>query len=109
VVRGEATAWTDPWGGSKAVREKIGNEHFGLIARTSLDIRDGGPHRLSVTSDDGVRVMVDGKTVLENWTWHGPTRDTAEVELAVGEHDFVLEYFQIDGASALTIDLQREG
>ncbi len=106
-VSGEATTWTDPWGGSKPVREKVGSDHFGLIARTSLEIKDGGPHRLSVTSDDGVRVMIDGETVLENWTWHGPTRDSADVDLSVGKHDIVLEYFQIDGASALAVELER--
>jgi hypothetical protein len=107
LVHGEATTWTDPWGSSKAVREKVGDDHFGLIARTSVEIQDGGRHNLAVTSDDGVRVMVDGKTVLENWTWHGPTRDRAERDLSVGKHDFVLEYFQIDGASALNLDLER--
>jgi predicted ATPase len=38
-----------------------------------------GTWRLRTVSDDGVRVRVDGKEVLKNWTWHGPTEDAADV------------------------------
>lgn len=107
LVTGTVRAWTDPWGSSKETRTKVGTAHFGLIARTTLTLAEGGAHRLAVTSDDGVRVQVDGQVVLENWTWHGPTRDTAEIQLARGEHTFELEYFQIDGASALALELER--
>jgi hypothetical protein len=107
IARGEVGAWSDPWGGSKSMREEIGRNHFGLIARTSIEIAAGGPHRLTTTSDDGVRVMVDGRTVLENWTWHGPTRDTALIDLDAGTHALELEYFQIDGAAALSVELEK--
>jgi hypothetical protein len=58
-----------------------------------------------VLSDDGVRVSLDGEVVLENWTWHPPTRDEVVLEIAPGTHVLELEYFQIDGAAALAIDL----
>jgi hypothetical protein len=103
--RGAVGVWLNPWGGDEARRRKVGNDHFGLIAKASVEIVQAGRYRLTVVSDDGVRVLVDGKAALENWTWHAPTRDTAEVELARGKHELVLEYFQIDGATALTIEL----
>jgi hypothetical protein len=101
------TAWTDPWGASKSAREATGTKNFGLVARSTVEIKDAGSYTLRVTSDDGVRVVIDGNVALENWTWHGPTRDEAVVELASGRHEFVLEYFQIDGASALAVELVR--
>ena len=45
--------------------------------------------------------------------WHerksapAPTRDEAEVDLDEGAHTIEVEYFQIDGAAALAIDLER--
>jgi hypothetical protein len=98
--------WVNPWS-SDAIKRQVGNDRFGLLASTDLAIRDAGRHRLRVVSDDGVRVKVDGKTVLENWTWHAPTRDEAELELTSGRHRIEVEYFQIDGAAALSIELER--
>jgi hypothetical protein len=109
VATAYVAQWTDPWGASKEVRDLVGRAHFGLVATTTLDVEEGGKHRLTVTSDDGVRVLVDGEVVLENWTWHGPTRDIADIELAAGAHEVELEYFQIDGAVALSLELQKAG
>jgi hypothetical protein len=99
----------DPFGGDDAVRQRVSGGSFGLIARTRIVIDRPGTHSLSVLSDDGARVVVDGKTVIEDWTWHAAKTDTAELSLAKGEHEPVLEYFQGEGASALSIELQRIG
>jgi hypothetical protein len=107
IAAGKVSAWVNPWGGDKARAKAVGAAHFGLEAKTTIELAQAGRYRLATVSDDGVRVIVDGKTALENWTWHGPTRDAAEIELTAGAHTLTLEYFQIDGAYALTIDLER--
>jgi hypothetical protein len=89
------------------VRKSVGNDRFGLVAETRVAISKPGKHRLAVTSDDGVRVRVDGKVAFEDWTWHAPKRGEAEIDLAEGEHRIELEYFQIDGAVALSIELTK--
>lgn len=96
--------WINPWG-SDEVRAAVGETHFGLRASTTLDLKKAGGYRLSVTSDDGVRVTVDGLDVLEDWTWHAPRRGEVRLDLAAGRHLIELEYFQIDGAQALGIEL----
>ena len=65
-----------------------------------------GRYELRTVSDDGVRVFVGGKKVLENWTWHGPTENKATVELEAGEHSIVVEHFEIDGWAVLQLDLR---
>jgi len=97
---------SDPWGAEAATKQSVGAARFGLIARTRVEVA-AGSYRLSVLSDDGVRVSIDGRVVLENWTHHAPTQDEARVELAAGAHELVVEYFQIDGASALLVELLR--
>jgi len=52
---------------------------------------------------------VDGEVVLEDWTWHAPRREEVALELAAGEHEVLVEYFQIDGALALLVALERDG
>lgn len=105
LAEGEVANFVQPWMDDD-VRTAVGNDHFGLVATSTLRVDDAGTYRLIVVSDDGVRVKIDGTTVLENWTWHAPTRDTADVVLRAGEHEIELEYFQIDGASALSIELE---
>jgi hypothetical protein len=106
MLRKEVGNWTTPFA-TDEVRAAVGGERFGIVATASFQVAEAGQHRLTVISDDGVRVTLDGKVVLENWTWHPPTRDETLVELDAGAHRVELEYFQIDGASALVVDLER--
>jgi hypothetical protein len=108
IARGSVAIWTGPYGGDPKIEKAVGGDHFGLVAKTRLAIREGGKHRLRVVSDDGVRVKVDGVASFEDWTWHAPKRGEAEIELTAGEHLFEIEYFQIDGAMALGVELSKE-
>jgi hypothetical protein len=64
---------------------------------------------LATLSDDGVRVSVDDKPVIENWTWHGPTRDLGTLELAADKTvEIVVEHFQIDGYAVLEFSLSPQ-
>jgi hypothetical protein len=108
VVRSKVAVWMNPWGGDEGTRKAVGNDRFGLLAKTNVTLAEGGKHRLAVTSDDGVRVKVDGKVAFEDWTWHAPKRGEVGIELSQGAHEVEVEYFQIDGAVALSIDLERE-
>ncbi|HTJ36341.1 MAG TPA: PA14 domain-containing protein [Dactylosporangium sp.] len=53
-----------------------------------------GTYRLTATADDGVRVLVDGRTVLNGWVDQGPTTYTTDVPLAAGQHTVVVEYYE---------------
>lgn len=107
LLRARVGAWTQPWGGSERAREDVGTERFGLIATGEVYVTRAGKYELGTLSDDGLRVSVDGKVVYESWTWHPALRETTELELTVGRHELELEYFQIDGAAELTLELDR--
>jgi len=92
-----------PWS-DEDVRAAVGSDHFGLVATTTVEVAPGA-YDLVVTSDDGVRVSLDGEQVLADWTWHASKRDEVRLELEGGAHAVTVEYFQIDGAAALLIEL----
>ncbi len=81
-----------------------------MKARTRLPLSKG-TWELSTLSDDGVRVTVDGKPVIENWSWHGPTRDKGELTLTKDKTvEIVVEHFQIDGYAVLEFGIApKEG
>lgn len=106
LAMAEIGVWISPFGGREDLRRAVGAERIGMIARASVELAPG-TYRARTTSDDGVRLRIDSEVAIENWTWHAATQDEALITLAGGQHQFVLEWFQIDGASALTLDLER--
>ena len=69
----------------RAPSEKVPPDRFATVATTSVKIPAGRWHVRAI-SDDGIRVLIDHRNVLENWTWHAPTTDEAVIELDGGEH-----------------------
>jgi parallel beta-helix repeat protein len=97
-------------GAPQAVKEaQIGRDAFGTLASTKL-VLPKGRWRLATTSDDGVRVKLDGRVVIENWTWHGPTGDAVEVEFEQdGVHELEVEHFELDGWATLEFEVEPAG
>jgi hypothetical protein len=90
----------------KITAAKFGQRYFGMIARTRLPLGKG-TWEFSTLSDDGVRVSVDGKTIIENWTWHGPAQDTEKLVLQADQTvEIVVEHFQIDGYAVLDFSIR---
>ncbi|CAG1005226.1 hypothetical protein PHYC_03210 [Phycisphaerales bacterium] len=84
-----------------------GGDHFGTIARATLPLPKGR-WRLSTLSDDGVRVTVNGKPVIENWTWHAPTGDQGVFDQpSDADVSIVVEHFEIDGYAVLELVIER--
>jgi parallel beta-helix repeat protein len=84
-----------------------GRDHFGTVARAKLNLPPG-TWRFITTSDDGIRVRVDDKTIIDNWTWHAPTRDVGTVvQTKASEVEIVVEHFEIDGYAMLKLEIQR--
>ena len=92
----------------KVTAARFGRDHFGMIAQARLPLMKG-TWEFGTLSDDGVRVSVDGKPVIENWTWHGPTRDTGKLTLAADKTvEILVEHFQIDGYAVLEFSLSQQ-
>ena len=86
---------------------ELGLDRFGTLASTRL-ILPAGTWRIETVSDDGVRVRVDGRAVIDNWTHHGPTVDAATFEVdTAGERTIEVEHFELDGWATLSVRIER--
>ncbi len=84
----------------------FGGDYFGMIATTSLPLK-AGTWRIRTRSDDGIRVIVDGATVLEDWTHHGPTPRDAELKIDADRTvTITVEHFEIFGYSTLEFSIE---
>lgn len=100
VVRVTLPSLHNPWEG-----QSITPDHFATVATTTMTF-PAGKWRFTTTSDDGVRVFVDGKKIIDHWDWHAPAEDSATVLLNEGAHEIVVEHFEIDGAEALDLEIE---
>jgi azurin len=75
---------------------------FGVVFTGKLNAPRKGSYRFYIAGDDGVRLLIDGKKVVEHDGIH-PASDIKEagVPLEQGEHEFRLEYFQGTGDIAV--------
>jgi len=81
-------------------------DRFGTIARTTLRF-PAGRWRLRTLSDDGVRVTANGEIVIDNWTWHAPTVDIAELHFDESTTvDLLVEHFELDGHAVLEFAIE---
>lgn len=68
---------------------------------------EGGTYRFNVTSDDGVRVFVTGRSVIDAWYVQAPTRFSGEVAVATGNHEIRVDYFEASGEASLWFEYFR--
>ncbi|WP_437959362.1 PA14 domain-containing protein [Sorangium sp. So ce119] len=104
TLSGTPVVRTDPgvsfdWGeGSPA--SGIPADNFSVRWTGEFEPRYSETYTLTTRSDDGVRVWVDGALVIDNWTAHSPTDDSATLSLVAGQsYDLKVEYFDSGGGA----------
>lgn len=94
---------THDWGKGAPLSNMPAN-HFS--ARwVSTQALTAGTYQITVKADDGVRVYVDGASLINEW--HGATGQpyTANITLQTGDHTFIVEYYEATGLAFLQYDL----
>lgn len=64
----------------------------------------GGDYRFTATSDDGVRLWVDGHLIINEWHDHPATTFSAQKSLSSGHHQVVIEYYENQGLAVFKFD-----
>ena len=83
-------------------------DQFGAIARARLSF-PAGTFTIRTISDDGVRVLVDGKVVVEDWAVHAPHEATGTISFTeLTDVDVVVEYFDLEGPALLQMFIDGE-
>lgn len=69
-------------------------EWFAIRYAGAFRIATAGEYAFRLSSDDGTKLVIDGKQVIDNDGQHPPKEATGKVQLSAGDHHMVLEYFQ---------------
>jgi len=91
--------------GDTAPDEAVGANNFSVRWTGDVSAQFTETYTFYTVTDDGLRLWVDGKLIIDNWTLHGDTEDKGAIDLVAGRYySIVLEYFEnTSGATARLI------
>jgi hypothetical protein len=121
----EVTYWNNRWltGAPALRRSEIGLNHEwgdgspdpsvqpdGFSARwTRYVYLTEGLYRFTVTSDDGIRLWVDGDLVVDDWTDHATKTVRVDRRLETGHYWIVVEYYENQGVAVAKVIWEHAG
>jgi hypothetical protein len=76
----------------------IAADHFVAQWSGQLNLQ-AGTYQVTTLADDGIRVLVNAQTVLDQWRDQGPTPGTATFTVAAGLSNVVIWYYQNTGGA----------
>lgn len=75
----------------------------------AIKIEKDGKYTFFTESDDGSRLAIDGKPVVENGGQHGMIEKSGDVELKAGYHELKMEFFEDGGGAGCILKWQPAG
>jgi hypothetical protein len=78
---------------------------FATLARSSFESQPG-QYKFILTSDDGVRMWLDGELLVDHWDIHVPATDEVIVELG-GKHELEIQHFEGGGFATLSFRIEK--
>lgn len=79
-------------------------------ATSTINVQRSGPVRFSVTSDDGVRLYVDGQLTIDKYDrpLFSPHQQSVVVNLAPGTHTLRLDWYEWDANARITFSTDQD-
>jgi hypothetical protein len=93
------------WGGTGRLA-RVGSDKFSARWWGSIEL-PVGRWKFKVTSDDGVRLFLDGQLLIDRWIDQAETTHQRIVDLAAGRRAVRLEYYERAGNAICRLELER--
>lgn len=84
-------------------------DSFGIVFRGNIEVPKSGDYVFTVSSDDGSRLLIDRKIVIDHDGIHGDTAKSGKVELEKGSHHIEVQYFEGGGEESLYVGWRIPG
>ena len=85
---------------TKSPAASVPDNHFSVMWNGVVQAPETGTYTFTTSSDDGIRLMINGQTLINNWTVHSDTINSATIKLTAGQKYMIeLQYFQNTGGA----------
>lgn len=101
LVRTESSINYDWGAGSPAPEVNVDN--FSAQWTQTFNV-PAGTYRITITTDDGMRVFVDNNVVIETWYDSQVRSVSADVFLSGGNHDVKVQYYEAGGVAVAKVN-----
>jgi len=82
------------WGRGSPVNG-VNGDNFSVRWEGLVKVDSSGEYKFYTVSDDGVRLIIDEHTIIDNWKPHRETEDSAAIYMDRGWHRITVEYNDI--------------
>jgi hypothetical protein len=82
--------------------------NFALQQKSFIQIAKEGKYTFSISSNDGSKLYIDDKLVVDNDGEHGAKELSGSISLNKGMHKIRAEYFQTGGGMALSVSYSSD-
>lgn len=87
-----------------APADGFGIDHYSIRWTGKITPTKSGEYRIAVSSDDGYRLFLNGRKVMEDWTVHSGKTDEIKLNLQAGVPvDMKLEYYEEAGDALIQL------
>ncbi len=103
MVRNDAVVNFD-WG-TGSPGGSVPADYFSAKWDATINYGTAGNYNVTATSDDGVRVWIDGAIAIDAWYDHAPTTFTSTRYLNAGAHAVHVEYYERTGGAMVNVQI----
>lgn len=82
------------------------NDNFSARWTRTLNF-DAAVYRFSVASDDGVRLWVDDRLVIDEWSDSASNRNSVDLAMVSGKHTIRVEYYERSGDAEIKLSWKK--
>ncbi len=104
-VQTKASGINFSWGTKAPIKGIPANKFSAKMTRTYA-LSSGGKYRLSGKANDGVKIYIDGKKVIDYWKG-GSHTFSKDVMLSKGNHKVEVQYYDSTSTAHLTVGLKK--
>jgi len=88
------------WGDPGSPDPAVGDDNFSVRWTGEVEAVFTETYTFYTTSDDGVRLWVDGRLLVDRWFDQSPTENRGTIDFVAGNtYGFVMEYYENDGGA----------
>lgn len=83
---------------------KVSSDNFSVEWTGQILAPETGTYNFATTSDDGVRVWVNGQQLINAWNDHAPRKDQGKITLQAGQkYDIKVNYYERKGGAVMQL------